>query len=85
MKPTQTNKILQVLTDAQGDWVNGRKFLHEMYISQYHARIKELEAKGYEIDHSSFKDEYGFSSYRLACGTPASITFSHTITGNKDI
>jgi hypothetical protein len=68
---TQNECILKVLEDARGGWVNGRYFLQEMFLSQYHARISELRKKpdhyGYwgKIETSSFKDEYGFVSYRL--------------------
>jgi hypothetical protein len=64
---TQAQRILERLNTALGDgWVNGRIFLRDMYISQFHARIKELERKGYEIEHSTTTDDYGFKSYRLA-------------------
>lgn len=62
---TQSEKILMVLQAAKGEWVSGRHFLHNMYLSQYHARIFDLERKGYKIQHSDFTDEYGFRSYRL--------------------
>lgn len=62
---TQTEKILEVLNKSRGQWINGRHFLREMYISQYHARIKELEEQGIRIEHSDFKDEFGFVSYRI--------------------
>ena len=73
-KPTQTQKILRVLQDAEGGWVNGRKFAHEMYLSQFHARIKELEMRGVEIEHSEFTDEFGFKSYRLVRKEPAQMS-----------
>lgn len=63
--PTQCERVLKVLEDAEGGWVNGRHFLHTMMLSQYHARIHELQKKGYQIEASEFKDEYGFVSYRL--------------------
>jgi biotin operon repressor len=62
---TQADKIRQRLELAQGGWVNGREFIQQMMISQAHARIKELQAKGYEIEASDFTDEYKFKSYRL--------------------
>lgn len=68
---TQNERILKVLEDAKGGWVNGRYFLREMFLSQYHARISELrkhpDAYGYwgKIETSKFKDEFGFVSYRL--------------------
>jgi hypothetical protein len=64
-KPTQCSRILKVLEDADGQWVNGRYFNNTMMISQYHSRIKELEMGGHDIKHSEDKDEFGFKSYRL--------------------
>lgn len=62
---TQADRILRVLEDAAGRWVPGTYFLRELYISQYHARIFDLQRKGYDIEASDFSDEYGFKSYRL--------------------
>lgn len=62
---TQCERILQILKLAKGGWVNGRYFVQEMMISQYHARIFELQKAGYKIEASNFTDEYGFKSYRL--------------------
>lgn len=67
-KPTQTEKVLEALRYAKENndgWVNGRYFLQTLLLSQYHARIFELERQGYVIERGS-KDEYGFYSYRLA-------------------
>jgi len=37
--------------NINGGWVDGQtEFLHNMYISQYHARIWELEKEGYLIE-----------------------------------
>jgi hypothetical protein len=69
-KETQTTKILKVLQEANGGWICGSFFLHEMYLSQYHARIWELQKQGYKIEVSDFKDENGFKSYRLAENQP---------------
>lgn len=63
--PTQCGKILKALLDAEGEWVSGRYFLRELYLSQYHARIFELQNKGVEIEASDFKDDFGFKSYRI--------------------
>ena len=62
---TQEGRILEVLEQANGDWVNGRFFLREMFLSQYHARIWGLQEKGYNIEASFDKDSRGFKSYRL--------------------
>lgn len=64
-KPTQSGRLLEALTNAEGEWVNGRFFLQTMLLSQYHARIFELQERGYDIEASDFTDEYGFKSYRL--------------------
>lgn len=63
--PTQCQKVLKVLLEANGEWVNGRYFLHTLYLSQYHTRIFELQKQGYEIESSDFTDDYGFKSYRI--------------------
>jgi hypothetical protein len=64
-KPTQEQRILEVLEKAEGDWVSGRVFLHDMYISQFHARIFSLQSKGHNIRPSKETDTFGFKSYRL--------------------
>lgn len=64
-KPTQCEKVLKVLEDANGEWVSGTYFLRELYLSQYHARIHELQNKGHKIEASDFTDTHGFKSYRL--------------------
>jgi len=65
MKPTQESRVLEVLTNAKGDYVSGQYFLHTMLLSQYHARIWALQKKGYPIEASDFTDSFGFKSYRL--------------------
>jgi hypothetical protein len=62
---TQAEKILEKLLASQGEWVNGQVFLHEMYLSQYHARIFDLQKKGHKVEASDFTDQYGFKSYRI--------------------
>lgn len=72
-KPTQPERLLAKLKEANGEWINGQYFLREMYFSQYHSVIFTLENEqrwkdqyeGYEIQHSDFTDEHGFKSYRL--------------------
>lgn len=63
--PTQEERVLRALTDANGGWINGQYFLREMMLSQYHAVIFRLEEQGHQIEHSTFTDEHGFKSYRL--------------------
>jgi hypothetical protein len=63
---SQKRRIYDALTAASGDWVNGRYFLRELYLSQYHRAIWELENVHHlKIEHSDFKDEHGFKSYRI--------------------
>ena len=65
-RPTQEKRILNVLLQANGAWVSGQYFLREMYLSQYHRAIFNLEKRdGVKIEHSSFTDEHGFRSYRI--------------------
>ena len=64
-KPTQCQKVLKALEDANGGWVSGQYFLRNLYLSQYHARIFELQRQGYNIESSDEKDGVGFKSYRL--------------------
>ncbi len=63
-KPTQKQRILSHLREREGEWVSGTHFLRNMYLSQYHARIWDLQREGYNIEASDFTDEYGFKSYR---------------------
>lgn len=63
----QADRVLKALLAANGDWVNGQYFLRELYFSQYHAVIFNLERRyNWTIEHSDFKDEFGFKSYRIA-------------------
>ena len=62
-KPTQEQRILERL--EKGGWVSGNVFLREMYISQFHARIFSLQAKGYKIEASEDTDKFGFKLYKL--------------------
>lgn len=70
-KPTQAERVLEVLRNANGAWVSGRYFLQQLYLSQFHARIFELQNNrdryAYEgvIESSEFRDEHGFVFYRL--------------------
>lgn len=64
-KPSQEQKILKVLEDAQGSWIKGTYFLHVMKLSQFHARIHQLQKRGYRIEASEERDEYNFKSYRI--------------------
>ncbi len=71
---TQQEKVLDVLQAHKGDWVSGQYFLRNLYLSQYHARIFELQRKGYIIEASTEVDEFGFKSYRLLEKDPVQTT-----------
>ena len=62
---TQQEKVLDALSAHKGEWVSGQFFLRNLYLSQYHTRIFELQRKGYKIKASDFVDEFGFKSYKL--------------------
>jgi hypothetical protein len=70
---TQKAKALKALKDADSQWVSGTYFLRELFLSQYHARIFELQEDGWVIEASEFVDEDGFKSYRLGRGGQAGI------------
>ena len=63
-QPTQQEKILKVLEDANGEWVSARVFKRDLWISECNARISELRRNGYNIETGE-KDEYGFAFHRL--------------------
>ena len=64
---TQAYKVLMKLIEAGDEWTSGTVFLRSLYLSQFHARIWDLENKyHWNIEHSDFTDENGFLSYRLA-------------------
>jgi len=62
---TQREKVLDALQAHIGEWISGQFFLRNLYLSQYHARIFELQREGYKIEASDFVDDFGFKSYRL--------------------
>ena len=68
---TQERKVLEALQEAGGGWVNGQYFLRDLFLSQYHRAIWNLQNKKeryrYEgqIEASNFTDEFGFKSYRI--------------------
>ena len=67
---SQELRVLETLQEAKG-WVSGQYFLHTMMLSQYHARIFDLQKNrdkyiyDGEIEASPFTDEYGFKAYRI--------------------
>jgi len=70
-KITQEERVLDALRQAAGNWVNGQYFLRELFLSQYHRAIWNLQNRRdrYEyagrIEASDFTDEFKFKSYRL--------------------
>lgn len=62
-KPTQTKRVLEIL--ERGEWVDGMTFLRlDRPITQFHARIFELEEQGYKID-SRFIEGKNWKEYKL--------------------
>lgn len=64
-KGTQADKVLQALLSAEGAWLSKQVFIRDLYLTQAGARIFELEAMGWKIEHSDFTDDHGFKSYRI--------------------
>ena len=64
-KPTQCNRVLEILENADGKWIDGMTFLRlDHPITQFHARIFELEEQGYKID-SRFIEGKNWKEYKL--------------------
>lgn len=64
-KPTQCDRVLEVFHNARGGWVDGMIFLRlDSPITQFHARIFELEEQGYVFE-SRFKEGKNWKEYRL--------------------
>jgi len=64
-KPTQEVRILKILQEARGNWVDGMTFLRlNPPITQYHARIWGLQKKGYIIEGRFISDK-NWKEYRL--------------------
>ena len=63
---SQEEKVLNVLLNAQGDWINKQYFVRTMFLTQAGRAIWNLENKyHWKIEHSPFKDDFGFKSYRI--------------------
>jgi hypothetical protein len=61
---TQTRRILDMLLEANGEWVSKQRFIRELFLTQSGARIFELEnGHRWPIEHSKDSDSYGFKSY----------------------
>lgn len=68
-KETQCNRVLEILQNANGKWVDGMTFLRlDHPITQYHARMFELEEQGYKIE-SRFIEGKNWKEYRLPLRT----------------
>jgi hypothetical protein len=64
-KPTQCDRIFEVLRDANGEWVPLPKIL-ALGIAQYNARIFQLRAAGHNIENRTEEvDGETHSWYRL--------------------
>ena len=64
-RPTQCERILKMFQLAEGDWIDGMTFLRlDMPITQYHARIWELQRRGHKFD-SEFIEGKNWKKYRL--------------------
>jgi hypothetical protein len=70
----QKLKVFNALNKNIGEWVSGQYFSRTLFLSQYHARIFELQDLGYDIVGSDFKDTHGFKSYRLVPEEPTQST-----------
>ena len=75
-KPTQCERMLKVFKDAQGGWVDGMFFLSDMRITQYHARIFELQEEGYEIKGQPIPGK-NWKEYRLLSNPQPLKLFQH--------
>lgn len=70
---SQEGRVLDVLREAKGDWINKQYFVRTMMLTQAGRAIYNLENEpkwkaeyeGYKIEHSDFRDQWGFKSFRL--------------------
>lgn len=72
-KPSQGERILKVLLDAEGHWISARVFKRDMWITECNARISELRNKGYDIE-TGISDEFGFALHRILPREPRQAT-----------
>ena len=63
--PSQRQRILNELIEADGDWVSTNYFKTVMHLYECNARLSELKNRGHNIESSKFRDEFGFVSHRL--------------------
>jgi hypothetical protein len=63
--PTQKKRVLEILEQANGRWVDGMSFLRlDSPITQYHARIFDLQEEGFQIE-GRFIEGRNWKEYRL--------------------
>ena len=63
---TQEYKVLDTLLKANEEWVNKQYFVRTLYLTQAGRAIWNLENKyHWKIEHSDFKDNFGFISYKI--------------------
>ena len=70
---SQEARVLQALREAKGEWINKQYFVRTMMLTQAGRALFNLENdpkwrkqyEGFEIEHSDFRDEHRFKSYRL--------------------
>jgi hypothetical protein len=63
---TQTRRILDMLLDANGEWVTKQRFIRELFLTQAGARLFELENEHHwPIEHSKETDAHDFKLYRI--------------------
>ena len=64
-RPSQKKRILAILNDANGAWVDGMLFTRlDRPITQFHARIWALQKDGYNIE-GRFIAGKNWKEYRL--------------------
>lgn len=78
-KPSQGERILKVLLDANGGWVSAKVFKIDMWITETNARISELRNKGYDVETKDERDEFGFAYHRIAVKEPYQLELQVTI------
>ena len=63
---TQARRVLDILLEANGDWIKKSYLVRTCGFTQAGARIHELEREHHwKIEHSPFTDEWGFRSFRI--------------------
>jgi len=73
IKSTQQQRVLDILLEASGAWIDGMEFLRlDRPITQYHTRIFEPEEKGYMIEHRTIEGK-NWKEYRLTAQRQAQL------------